>query len=85
MDTTTRRLHLLRDALAGRGLRVDGPHTGRPSPAWDYLNVHLPGGRKRHVHVVPDGNGCWQAQIYEGKKLVRMADGDGRDWPGDWV
>lgn len=39
----------------------------------------------RHVHAHMDGNGYWQALTYEGRDLVRMADVDAGDWPGDRV
>lgn len=72
-------LAALRDALNARNIRAAGPFPGRPSPEWDYLT--LPGGRR--VHTQRDANGYWQALVFEGGEIVRMADVDGGDWPGD--
>lgn len=81
MDETTLVLRKLRDRLNERGVAATGPHRGIPSPEWDY--VGLPSGR--HVHVQLDSGGYWQALMYEGERLVRIADVDGGDWPGDPV
>lgn len=72
-------LAALRDGLQTQGIPATGPFPGRPSPEWDYLE--LPGGR--HVHTQRDSNGYWQALVFEGREVVRMADVDGGDWPGD--
>lgn len=80
-DEATVTLCALRDRLVERGVRATGPHRGVPSPEWDYLS--LPGGR--HVHVQKDANGYWQALIYKGETLTRMADVDATGWPGDRV
>lgn len=74
-------LATLRDRLQARGIQATGPFPGSPSPEWDYLE--LPDGR--HVHVQRDGYGYWQALLYEGRDIVRMADTDAGDWPGDPV
>lgn len=79
---TTEQLVILRDRLTERGLTVTGPHTGKGSPEWDYLELPT---IRRHVHVQLDSAGYWQALVYEGEHLVRMADVDGGDWPGDPV
>lgn len=81
MSDTASTLRALRDRLQERGIKVTGPHTGQPSPDWDFLE--LPNGR--HVHVQLDSAGYWQALTYEGPQIVRMADVDGGDWPGDPV
>lgn len=72
-------LALLRDGLRARGVEVYGPHPGRPSPEWDYLDLD----DGRHVHVQRDSNGYWQALLFQGLEVVRMADVDAGDWPGD--
>lgn len=78
-DDTREILAALRDRLRARGVEVFGPYPGRPSPEWDYLQ--LP--NARHVHAQRDANGYWQALVFEGRDVVRMADVDGGDWPGD--
>lgn len=91
MDTSTARIHAetdtravllaLRDCLRARGVEADGPLPGRPSPEWDYLEL----AGRRQVCVQRDSNGYWQALVFEGREVVRMADVDGGDWPGDPV
>lgn len=81
MGETTATLCELRERLNARGIEATGPHRGAPSPEWDY--IWLPSGR--HVHVQLDSAGYWQALIYDGPQIVRMADVDGGDWPGDPV
>lgn len=81
-ETDTRAvLAALRDRLRAQGIPATGPFPGPPSPEWDYLK--LPGGR--HVHTQRDSNGYWQALVFVGREVVRMADVDGGDWPGDPV
>lgn len=78
-NETSATLHDLRAALNERGVKATGPHRGLPTPEWDYLS--LPGGR--HVHVQRDDNGYWQALVYKGDTLARIADVDATGWPGD--
>lgn len=72
-------LGLLRDRLRAREVEVYGPYPGYPSPQWDYLDLD----DGRHVRVQRDSNGYWQALLFEGHEVVRMADVDAGDWPGD--
>lgn len=86
MDDTTQ-IQALKDTLEAKGEHITGPHSGHPSPEWDYLELPE---RGWHVHIVKDGYGIDQALIYDGKAqsrapLVRIADPDGSDWPGDPV
>lgn len=66
----------LRDRLHHRGVEAIGPFPGWPSP---YLELE----DGRRVHARLDRNGYWQALVFEGRDVVRMADIDGSDWPGD--
>lgn len=79
-ESTREVLTALRDRLDRRGVSATGPHRGDPSPEWDYLELPASG---RHVHVQLDNAGYWQALVYKGSDLVRMADVDAGDWPGD--
>lgn len=76
-ETDTRAvLAQLRDNLHARGVEAIGPF-----PGWPSAYLELPNGRR--VHAMLDHNGFWQAHVYEGRDLVRMADVDGGDWPGN--
>lgn len=80
IDDTREILAALRDRLHARNVTATGPFPGR-AYGWDYLQL----GNGRHVHVQLDSAGYWQALVYDGEDLVRMADVDAGDWPGDPV
>lgn len=75
-------LATLRDNLRTRDVDVYGPYPGCRHP-WHPEPYYLKLDDGQHVHAHIDGNGFWQALIFDGGSLARMADVDGRDWPGD--
>ncbi len=70
----------LRKALVARGIAASGPHPGGCFSGGDYLLIDGP-----RAYAQLDRYGYWQILVYLDGRLVRMADPDGGDWPGDPV